>query len=77
MLGALLLLAVVIVAIGWWLSKSARRVGWRAPERQLERMLGRDAAERLIRYEQERSPGLPRARAARRALERAEYDRGR
>jgi len=73
----LLVIAGVIGVIVWVVSKSARRSSWRSPGHQLERMVGRDAAERLIRYEKERDPKLSQAAAAKRALERAEYDRGR
>lgn len=73
----LLVIAAVVGVIVWVVSRTARRSSWRSPERQLERMVGRDAAERLIRYEKERTPGLSQAQAAKRALERAEYDRGR
>lgn len=73
----LLVIAAVVGVIVWVVSKSARRSSWRAPGRQLERMVGRDAADRLIRWEKERDPSLSQAAAAKRALERAEYDRGR
>ena len=66
---ALLVLVVVI--------RIARRAGRNSPERQLGRMLSPDAADRLIRHELKLTPGLSRSQAARRALERAMYDRGR
>jgi hypothetical protein len=76
-MGALLVVVIVVAALLWLARGTHRRASLRTPERQLARMLGADAAERLIRFEQERQPGLSRARAAQRALERAEYDRGR
>jgi len=76
-MGALLVIAVVVAALVWLARGAGRQASRRSPERQLARMLGADAAERLIRYELDRQPGLTRASAAQRALERAEYDRGR
>jgi hypothetical protein len=68
---------IVIAAIAWFAMGAHRRSQIQAPQRQLERMVGPEAAERLTRFERERDPGLPPDQAARRALERAEYDRGR
>jgi len=76
-MGALLVIVIVVVVLLWLARGAGRQVKRRSPERQLARMLGADAAERLIRYELDRQPGLSRASAAQRALERAEYDRGR
>lgn len=73
----IVVIVAVIGVIVWLVTRTKRRSGWAAPERQLERMVGRDAAARLIRYEKERDPKLSHAQAAKRALERAEYDRGR
>ncbi len=67
----------VVVILVWLAARMTRRALWRSPERQLARMMGPDGAERLIRFEQNRSPGLSRRQAARRALERAEYERSR
>ncbi len=68
---------IVVAAISWFAVTLHRRTRLQAPQRQLERMVGPEAAERLTRFERERDPNLPAAEAARRALERAEYDRGR
>lgn len=72
-----LVAVIVIAAIAWFAMGLHRRSRTQAPQRQLERMVGADAAERLTRFERERDPSLPVDEAARRALERAEYDRGR
>jgi hypothetical protein len=77
MIVEIVVIAAVIGVIVWFVSRSTRRSSWRAPERQLERMVGRDAAERLVRYEKDRDPKLSHDQAAKRALDRAEYDRGR
>jgi len=68
---------VVLGVLGWVIFGAGRRVKQASHEAQLGRMLGKDAADRLIRYEQIRDPKLSRREAAKRALERAEYDRGR
>jgi hypothetical protein len=68
---------VVFLAIVWFGVSMRRQARLRTPERQLERMVGSETAERLIRFEREREPGLSTDKAAQRALERAEYDRGR
>ena len=83
----LLLLTAVALAVAGalaWVALRAlalakRAAGERSPEQQLiRRVLGdRDAAERLIRYEQKRAPEISRGEAARRALDRLEYERSR
>ena len=72
------LVALVVVAVLVWLVAGfARRARLNTPERQLERMVGPDAAHRLIEFELARNPALSRRAAAQQAIERAEYDRGR
>jgi hypothetical protein len=67
----------VLGAVTWFAIGLRRQARMQSPERQLERMVGSEAAERLIRFERERDPGLSAVKAAQRALERAEHDRGR
>lgn len=74
------LIAVALAVAGifvWLVVTAVRRGGLKRPDRQLARMVGRDAAERLIKWELLRDDTLTRMQAAQRALERAEYDRGR
>ena len=73
---ALVTLAVVGV-LAWLVVVFVQRARLRTPERQLARMVGPDAAKRLIEFELKRNPALPRQAAAQHAIERAEYDRGR
>jgi hypothetical protein len=68
---------VAIAGLAFVIGGGAKRGRAASAERQLARMLDRDTAERLIKWEMLRDPALTRAQAAKRALERAEYDRGR
>ena len=68
---------IVVGAIAWFAMGIVRRSQMQTPQRQLERMVGSEAADRLTRFERERDPSLPADQAARRAQERAEKDRGR
>jgi hypothetical protein len=63
---------VVVLALGW-----VRRRARGGAERRLSAAAGAAPAERLIRFEQERSPGLSREEAARRAYDRLGADRTR
>jgi hypothetical protein len=75
---ALLVVVVMFAALVlWFAARLRRRARWLSPEQQLIRMMGAVGADRLIKYEQDRNPHLSRREAARRALDRAEYDRGR
>lgn len=67
----------VIAVLAWFFLGAGRRVKQASYESQLARMFDKAAADRLIKYEQIRDPKLSRREAAKRALERAEYDRGR
>jgi len=73
----LIVVLLAVAALAWLVAGLARRNRVASPERQLTRMFDAAAAERLIQFERQRNPSLSRAQAARRALERAEYDRGR
>ena len=73
----LIVVVVVVAVLAWLVAGVMRRSRIASPESQLARMFSRDAAERLIQFERQRDPSLSRAQAARRALDRAEYDRGR
>jgi hypothetical protein len=70
---ALILLAAVAGAIWLWVAHRGRR---HAPEKELRRIcLGDERqAERLLESEMTRAPGLSRAEAARRAVERYRRD---
>lgn len=67
-----ILLCVIVTVIALVFLARAQRGG---EERRLKSAAGADAAERLIRYEQSKTPGLSRPAAARRARERLEADR--
>ena len=73
----LIVIVAVAAVLGWVALGTARRSRANSAERQLARMLDAGTADRLIRWELLRDPSLSRAQAAKRALERAEYDRGR
>ena len=62
----------VVVVLAW-----VRRRGKGGAERRLRAAAGDGPAERLIRFEEERSPGLSREAAARRAYDRLIADRTR
>ncbi len=70
--GILLCVVVAVVAIAWF-----ARAQKGAAERKLKQAAGADAAERLIRHELSKTPGLSRADAARRAYDRLVSDRTR
>ncbi len=65
------LCVVAAVVLWFWFARAQRG----DEERRLKSAAGADAAERLIRYELSKSPGLSRPEAARRARERLEADR--
>ena len=69
----LLLCVVVAVVVIVWLVRAQKG----GAERKLKQAAGADAAERLIRYEITKTPGLTRSDAARRAYERLIADRTR
>ena len=62
----LLLCGVVVVVVIVWLARAQKG----GAERKLKQAAGADAAERLIRYELTKTPGLSRSDAARRAYDR-------
>ena len=70
--GIVLFVVVAVVALVWF-----ARMQKGGAERMLKRAAGADAAERLIRFELSRDPGLSRADAARRAYDRLISDRTR
>ena len=63
--------AIVIILL------NLRRIIAKAIERRLVARVGRARAASLIEFEQSKTPGISRAHAARRALERWEYDQSR
>lgn len=65
------LCVVAAVVLWFWFARAQRG----DEERRLKSAAGAEAAERLIRYELSKSPGLSRPEAARRARERLEADR--
>ena len=71
---AVALLGVIVVAAWWWLRRSGGAS--RRAQAQLRRIcLGNDAqVERLINGELTRSPGVSRAEAASRAVQRYQSD---
>jgi len=63
--------AVVLILL------SMKRINANAVERHLVARVGRVRAQSLIDFEMQKSPGLTRIEAARRALDRWEYDQTR
>ncbi|HET6348245.1 MAG TPA: hypothetical protein VFH88_04100 [Candidatus Krumholzibacteria bacterium] len=73
----ILLVVVMVAGAVVLILLSMRRMQSNAMERHLAARVGGPRAQSLIEFEMEKTPGLTRSEAARRALDRWEYDQTR